>query len=239
MPLLMIIFLGLITTTPVEASVENIPLKSNVELLPNQTETVTVETSEPTEIGWRTTQAVECTTNCVQALDVTGGINYTIATLFGAAMKYTPVEGKIIIEYKNISNQPVTINVFKVHRTCEAEACQFLQAEREGKWLVLKVDEFKSITTSADESYSIISGTTITGKPFTVKTVWWTDTKEQLLVNCAPFVTEYLKNNTAKSAYSPYIISGRSVGKDELILDTIDTCAPLAPNFGAPPENVY
>src|SRR6516164_342155 len=90
------------------AAVVHLPIKSAVELMPSQAVTVTIEAAEPVEIGWLTRQAKRCTTNCVQATDVTGGINYTIATPLGAAMKYKPASGKIIVEYKNVSTEPVT-----------------------------------------------------------------------------------------------------------------------------------
>src|SRR5215831_9210822 len=140
------------------AAVVHTPIKSAVPLMPNQAVTVTIEAAEPVEIGWLTLQAKRCTTNCVQATDVTGGINYTIATALGASMKYKPVSGKITVEYKNVSSEPVTIDIYRVKRTCDAEACKFFKYGDKGRWLVFKVDEFKSITTSSDASYSVISG---------------------------------------------------------------------------------
>jgi len=222
------------------AAVEHVPIKSNVELKPDEARTITVEATQPTEIGWQAVQAKPCTTNCVQATDVTGGINYTIATPLGASMKYTPASGKITVEYKNVSSEPVTINVYRVQRTCEAEACKFLDERQKGRWLVFKVDEFKSIETSKDESYSVISGVTITGRPFSFRAVWWTDDKKNLMVNCAPFVKRYLDRRTPKEQYSPYIISGQAVGEPaNIILKSIDTCAPKAPRFGVPEGNVF
>ena len=100
--------------------------------------------------------------------------------------------------------------------------------------------EFKSIETSKDESYSVISGVTIAGRPFSFRAVWWTDDKKNRLVNCAPFVKRYLDKHTPKEQYSPYIISGQAVGEAaNIILKSIDTCAPKAPNFGVPEENVF
>ena len=63
---------------------------------------------------------------------------------------------------------------------------------------------------SKDESYSVISGKTITGKPFRFRAIWWTDDKKTLLVNCAPSVKRYLDKRTTKDQYSPYVISGGS-----------------------------
>jgi hypothetical protein len=223
-----------------QASVEHVPIKSNVELRPGEAQTITLEATQPIEIGWQAVQAKPCTTNCVQATEVTGGISYTIATRLGASKKYTPASGKITIEYKNVSSEPVTINIYRVERTCEAEACKFLDESQKGRWLVFKVDEFKSIETSKDESYSVISGVAITGKPFSFRAVWWTDDKKNRLVNCAPFVKRYLEKRTPKEQYSPYVISGQAVGEPaNIILKSIDTCAPKAAHFGVPEANVF
>src|SRR5260370_36655775 len=89
-------------------AVAHVPIKSNVVLAPNEAYTLTVEAAEPMEIGWRAVQSPPCTTNCVQATDMTGGIHYAMATRLGAAKKYTPVSGTISVGYKNVSSQPVT-----------------------------------------------------------------------------------------------------------------------------------
>src|SRR5437870_70234 len=172
-----ILFLLLAWAGAAHGAVARVPIKSSLVLKPGEAYTITVEAAEPMEIGWLAVQTKRCSTNCVQATDVTGGINYTIATALGASRKYAPVSGKISIEYKNVSSEPVTINVYRVQRTCEAEACKFLDESQKGRWLVFKVDEFKSIATSADGSYSVISGVTIAGRPFSFRAVWWTDDK--------------------------------------------------------------
>jgi hypothetical protein len=94
---------------------------------------------------------------------------------------------------------------------------------QKGRWLVFKVDEFKSIETSKDESYSVISGVTIAGRPFRFKAVWWTDDKKNRLVNCAPFVQRYVYKHTPKEGHSPYIISGQAVGE----ADNIETAVSI------------
>ena len=222
------------------AAVVHTPIKSAVELMPNQAVTVTIEVAEPVEIGWLTKQAKRCTTNCVQATDVTGGVNYTIATPLGASMKYKPVSGKITVEYKNVSTEPVTIDIYRVKRTCDAEACKFFNYGDRGRWLVFKVDEFTSITTTGDESSSLITGVAQSGRPFKARMVWWTEEKPAIGVNCAPSVKRYLDNKTPKEQYSPYVISGYVVKQTpEIVLISIDTCAPKAPKFGVPEENVF
>jgi len=235
-----VLVLLLLQASAAQAAVVHVPIRSHLALQPNEAYTITVEATEPTEIGWQTVQTKRCTTNCVQATDVTGGMNYTIATPLGASMKYKPASGTISVEYKNLSSEPVTINVFRVQRTCDAEACRFLDENQKGRWLVFKVGEFKSIETSRDGSYSVISGVTIAGKPFNFRVVWWTDDKTALAVNCAPFVRKYLDSHTPKEQYQPYIISGQAVGQTaDIVLKSVDTCAPKAPHFGVPEANVF
>lgn len=190
----------------------HVPIKSSLVLKSDETYTIALAATEPAEIGWQAVQAKRCATNCIQATDVTGGIKYTIATPLGASTNYTPVSGKISVQYKNVSGEPVTINVYRVQRTCEAEACKFLDEGQKGRWLVFKVDEFKTIATSKDGSYSVISGVTAAAKPFSFRAVWWTDDETALRVNCAPSVKRYLDNHTPKEQYRPYIISGQAIG---------------------------
>jgi hypothetical protein len=221
-------------------AVVHAPLKANLVLKAGEAYTVTVETTAPTEIGWQAVQAKPCTTDCVQATELTGPTHYSFATSQGASQSYTPVSGKISVEYKNVSKEPVTIDVYRVQRTCEAEACKFLDASQKTRWLVFKVDEFKSIVNSKDGSYSVISGVTLAGRPFSFKAVWWTDDKSALLVNCTPSIERYLESHAPKEKYSPYVISGQGTGEpDNVVLKAIDTCAPKAPNFGVPEKNVF
>jgi hypothetical protein len=235
-----IMLLLILYASTVHGAVVHVPIKTSLALKPDEAYTITFEATEPVEIGWQAVQERRCTTNCVQATDVTGGINYAIATALGASQKYTPVAGRISIEYKNVSSELVTIDVYRVERTCEAEACKFLDESQKGRWLVFKVDEFTSIMTSGDGSYSVIAGVTTAGRPFSVRAVWWTDDKNALLVNCAPFVKRYLDNRTPKDQYRPYVISGQATGEAaNIVLRSIDTCAPKAPNFGVPDKNVF
>lgn len=222
------------------AAVTRIPIKSGVVLKPGEAYTVTVAATEPVEVGWLAVQAKSCTGNCVQATDLSGGSKYSIATPLGASMKYKPVSGKILVEYKNISSAPVTINIYRVKRTCEAEACKFLASGQKPRWLVFKVDEFKSIATSKDGSYSLVAGVAESGRPFRFKAVWWTEEKSPFSVNCSPFIKRYLDSHTPRDQYRPYVISGQAVGEPaNIVLTSVDTCAPKAAHFGVPEGNVF
>src|SRR5450755_3340445 len=99
-----------------DGAVVHVPIKSGRVLKSGETYTVTIEATQPMEIGWDAVQAKRCTTNCVQATDVsdvTGYTLYRIAIPTGASKEYAPVSGKISVEYKNVSGEPVTINVYR------------------------------------------------------------------------------------------------------------------------------
>ena len=222
------------------AAVVHVPYKSNLTLNPGEGYTLTIDASAPTEIGWLAVQAKPCTTNCVEATNLLREIKTSFATGLGGAAKYDPVGGKISVAYKNVSTEPVTIDVFRVDRTCDAEACKFFDFEKKGHTLVFKIDEFKSIATSKDESYSVISGITTAGAPFTLKAVWWTDDKNGFRFHCAGFIKRWLDNRTPKDQYRPYILSGQQVGDhSNPVLKSIDDCVPRAPKFGVAEENVF
>jgi hypothetical protein len=222
------------------AKVTHVPIKSGAVLMPNEAYTLNVDASEPAEIGWLTVQAKPCTTNCVQVTEFRKGLSYSTATKLGSSQKYRPTNGKISVEYKNVSAEPVTIDVFRIERTCDAEACRFIDPAQKARTLVFLVDEFKSITTSKDGSYSVISGSVVSGRPFRIKAVWWTEEKTQFMINCAPFVQRFLDNHTPKEKFRPYVIAGQAIGEgNNIVLKSIGSCAPKASHYGASPDEFF
>ena len=219
--------------------VTHVAIKSGLILQPNQTYTITVDALEPTEIAWRNVQAKACSTNCVQSTDLTGSMHMTFAAALGGSKKYTPASGRISIEYKNISGEPVTIDIFRIRRTCNAEACKFVDKNAKARWLVYKISSFKAITTSKDESYSLISGTAMSGRSFTVRAVWWTDDSKGYRISCSKWIKGYLDKSAPADSYSPYILSGQATGDGNNIVLIADTCVPKAPHFGVPEANVF
>jgi hypothetical protein len=160
------------------------------------------------------------------------------ASSFGASGKYSPTAGKLSIEYRNISSEPVTVDIYRVQRTCTAEACKFLDKDVKGRPLTYKIAAFKSITTSSDESYSVITGMAMSGRPFTVRAIWWTDQKGGL--HCHTWIKRWLDTHAPPDKYAPYILSGLATGEgDNIVLSAIDDCVPHAPNFSVPENHVF
>lgn len=127
-----------------------------------------------------------------------------------------------------------------MHRTCDAEACKFLDKDAKGRWLVFKIGAFQSITTSKDGSYSVISGAAMSGRPFTIRAVWWTDDSKAFRFSCPTFIKRYLDTHTPAEKYRPYILSGQAIGDgSNIVLRSVEECVPNAPHFGVPDANVF
>jgi hypothetical protein len=230
------------------ATVERLPIKSNLVLKPAETYLVALDTTDPVEVGW-TVQGKACPTNCIQAeeekeLPTGGHVQYSIAASVGASKVYQPVSGKITIEYKNISNDPVALDIYRLKRVCDSEACKFFAEGQKGRWLVYKVDELKAIETSNDGSYSDISGVVVGGRPFHVKVLWWTDDRMSgsgfLSKSCIRWITKFVNEHTPKEKYGPYILAGHAIGDgSDMVLTSIDNCSGPAPNYHVPDQNVF
>lgn len=224
----------------VYGAVKNLPIRSGVVLKPGEAYTAQVAADKQVEIGWEPVEPKRCAMDCVQMTVMSGTWHQPFAAKIGARGKYTPTDGKLVVEFKNVSQQPVTIDVFRVERTCEAEACKLFDPNKKGSWLVFQIDQFKSITNSSDGSYSVISGAVESGRPFRIHVVWWTDQKGGGFMGCPRWIKGYVDNHTPKEKYRPYIISGMNVGNaDNIVLNSIDDCVPLAPHFGVPEKNVF
>jgi hypothetical protein len=233
-----VLFLVLTSAATAFATVRHIPIKSGLTLQPGQAYTVSLNVADPVEIGWTAVQSKPCSTNCIEVAELNKIPSYGYATGLGGSKDYTPVSGKIAVEYKNVSQEPVTIDVYRVERICDAESCRFFDNKRKGHTLVFKVDEFKSITSSSDQSYSVISGVAMSGRPFQVRVIWFSDDKNVFRPACAVWIKRYLDNHVPKDHYRPYVISGQSVGDgDNLILRSVDDCVPNAPHFGVLSED--
>jgi hypothetical protein len=231
-------FLLLVLAATAPAAVRLIPIKSSILLNPGESYTAQIEASAPAEIGWTVNQAKPCTTNCIEATELTRNTHFGFATALGGSKEYPPVSGKIAVQYKNISHEPVTIDVYRIQRTCDAEACRFFDSAKKGHTQVFKIDELKSITTSSDGSYSLISGVAMSGRPFKVRIIWWSDDPKAFYPHCAPWIKRYIDNHTPKEQYRPYVISGVEVGEgDSLVLKSVDDCVSKADHFGVLSED--
>lgn len=225
--------LVLSVSTIAHGTVKHVPIKSGVALKPGEAYAAQIESVKPVEFGWTAVQAKPCITNCVEMTQV--GSRFGFETGLGASKIYEPADGKVAVQYKNISDQPVTIDVYRVIRICDAEACQFLDNTRKGHRLVFKIDEFKSITTSKDESYSVIEGVAQSGRSFRFYAVWFTDDKSfmNLEKGCTTWIKRYVDNHTPKEHYRPYVMAGQNVGDGEkIVLRSIDACTARADHFG-------
>jgi len=226
-----------------QATVRHVPIKSGMVLKPGEVYTARLDSAREVEVGWSTVKAAkQCwkNENCVQATQM--GRQFGFAGPLGGSMKYDPIDSKVVIEYKNISQEPVTIDVFRLVRICDAEACQFVDNTKQGHTLVFKVNQFKSITTSKDRSYSVITGVAESGRPFRFRAIWFTDDKTfmNLEGGCTTWIKRYVDNHTPKEQYRPYIIAGQNVGdENNILLRNVDDCVPRADHFGVDEKKVF
>ncbi len=235
-----ILCLMILCASTAYGAVKQVPIRSGVVLKPGEAYTAQVESAKEVEIGWTAAQAKPCATDCIQMTVVRDMHTVAFNAASGAQGKYMPTNGKLVVEYKNISQQAVTIDVFRIEGTCEAEACKLFDGSKKGSWLVFKIDEFKSITNSTDTSYSVISGVVESRRAFRIRVVWWTDEKGAGFMGCPRWIKGYVDNHTPTEKYRPYIISGMNVGdENNIVLKAIDDCVPLAPHFGVPEKNVF
>jgi hypothetical protein len=102
-------------------------------------------------------------------------------------------------------------------------------------WYVFKIKAFRKVTYSDDRTSAIVEGVTIKDKEFKVKMVW----DERFDGAHQKALDQWLKRSKEQfEAGIPYVIAGEVLSWDPLTVKP-DTMAPHAPNFGAPPENVY
>lgn len=102
-------------------------------------------------------------------------------------------------------------------------------------WYVFKIKALHKVTHSDDRSLTIVEGVTMKDKEFKVKLVW----DEPFKQSHPRAIDQWLKKSKADfEAGIPYVIAGGVISRDPLTVKP-DTLASHAPNFGAPPENVY
>ena len=114
-------------------AVKQIPIRSGVVLKPGEAYTAQVESAKPVEIGWAPVQAQPCTMECIQMTLENDHSPPPFSAARGARGNYTPTDGRVVVEYKNVSQQAVTIDVFRIERTCEAEGCKLFDGSKKGE----------------------------------------------------------------------------------------------------------
>lgn len=196
-------------------------LHRSVKLNPDQTFTVKIVTNEPYHVGWSTKQKNHCKGNCVEGKKlVNGKWQSSISAQHGASVRYEPSDGKIIIEYKNVRDAFVIIDVYKEKQICDSEACDFLR--KRGIKYPFDYDQIdldykrilsKKVTrfdTSKDGSYTNVEGESVFGTKFKITILWWfVDDKSQS--HCKDWI---LPNGTYDlSKKKAYQFSGSFISK--------------------------
>lgn len=223
------------------AAERRVVYQSGVEIRPGEPVVVAIQTGQSMDIGWEVNETSPCDRTCIEAVDMHNRNKSLAASDKGAVRRYESREGKIKIEFRNTIDRPVFIDIYKVENVCdsESEACEFLKLNELGDWLVFKIEQFVSIETSKDGSYSTITANTSRGKLVFFIVVWWIDEPDEKTEECREEITGYINQGTSFVEYSPYILSGRSVSKTKSILAYIDTCMANGSDFNVPEKYVY
>ena len=222
--LICVLVLGLATA---HATIRHVSIKSGLVLKPGEKYVAQIESSKPVQIIWTAVQAKPCTASCIEMTQLGERRHVPFDSAGGGSSTYEPTDGKVTVEYKNISQEPVTINIDQIVRICDSEACRLFDESKKGSFLAFRIDEFKSITDSKDGSYSVITGVSEGGRPFRIHVVWWTAGKVEGFIGCPRFIKGYVDNHTPKEQYRPYVISGMNLGDaDNIILKANDGCVP-------------
>jgi hypothetical protein len=125
--------LTILCTGTVYGAVKHVPIRSGVVLNPGEAYTAQVESAKLVEIEWTLVQPKKCTMDCVEMTPMSGTLrrpSFSAAT--GAIGKYTPTDGKLAVEFKNISQEPVTIDVTASSGVARRKHASFSTPARRG-----------------------------------------------------------------------------------------------------------
>lgn len=158
-------------------------IHENITIEPNKSFMTTIHSKEVIRVGWKT-KNMDCMTNCIEAKNISvGNAAPTIGAQFGATLEYSPVDKKLVVEYTNVSDKPVTITVFTEQEICDSMACEYLQSkgisdindynEVQNDWKRIISKTIFSFETSKDGSYSVVTGESIFGTKYEVSIIWW------------------------------------------------------------------
>jgi|GEM_PF-3116625 len=158
-------------------------IHENISIEPNKSYVTDIQSKEAIRVGWKTTN-MDCTTNCIESINKSAsGTAPTISAQHGATLEYKPVNEEIIIEYKNVSDKPVTITIFTEKEICDSMACDYLKSngvsdlhnykEVKSEWKRIVSKNIFSFQTSKDGSYSIVKGESIFDTKYEITIIWW------------------------------------------------------------------
>ena len=101
-------------------AVKHIPVRSGVVLKPDAAYTAQVESTKPVEIGLDGRSSATLHHGLRADDSDERNLAPTVRGGAGSRRELHPTDGKVVVEFKNVSQEPVTIDVIRVERNVRA-----------------------------------------------------------------------------------------------------------------------
>lgn len=225
-----VFLLGLIPSACAARTVEY--FRKDISIASGKTHPFEIQSQDPVTVKWQNKQEPECQDNCVEARQIGNPIDLVVSGQYGAAYDFQPIDGAIRLEFKNISQQPVVIDIYSEKEVCDAEACEILKSKGieypfdygeidfgYKRVLLARVDKME---TSKDGSYSRVQGETIYGTPFDVILIWWLIEQPSFGAMCREWIP---KNAGKEQDGQVYHFSGSTLETPDSLIFTDAGCS--------------
>jgi hypothetical protein len=230
---LLFFFFSMLIPASLFAKIEDRVLKEGISIAPGDAYLLTIDSDSPAKLAVYLDKASPCETECLAVMQVNDAYPLEFKTKSSLTSDYSPRSGKIEMKYRNISQKPVVIHIHRYVYHCEAEACALLKkkgidnpidfASKHGEYKRLIMSSIDSLTTSADGSWSDVSGTTLFGDPFDVTIIWWKyDPESEISCGRGSYIERYKKQMSEGGG--PALIDGSLVNRDRPIFISVSTC---------------
>jgi hypothetical protein len=200
------------------ASITKTDLYKTIEIQPNNIFELSLSSRSDIRIGYELVG--QCKTSCIELAYKHETNNFTVSTNGGLTQDFSPnQEGLIELEFKNISDAPQTIRIFKELRLCDSEACALLEDKsisdlhdfQSVNWTFKRIvsKKIERYETSKDNSYTFVKGESIHGVKYEVILLWWLYEDESLFASCRKWIPKYGNYNLPKIV-KPKPVAGRT-----------------------------
>ena len=203
------------------AAYEESLLKEAITIKPKDRYVFKIPTTTKINIRWTLNDDGNCKSDCISAVQLNTENTFAATSQYGFGTHYSPIGGLVEIEYKNIANHPVKINILTYKYICDSFGCGYLKSlgiknpidyvsNDTPLFKRVRISKFTNIVTSDDKSWSRIWGVTEFGDNFKADFIWWKfdPTKE---TSCGSFLKMYkektIKNKTSVMFSGPILFN--------------------------------
>ena len=190
------------------ATYEEVEIESGIRIPPKKSYRLELQSSKKLGVRWEVTDMNNCSKDCISVSQVNSSWKMKATSQYGVGYEYNPKDEKIILEYENISDHQVVINILKYKYICDSEACDHMRnlgvkdpinfiSNDTPLFKRIRVSKFINIKHSVDKSWSRISGKTESGDLFTADFIWWKFDPDQE-INCFKYLDRYKKKTDSE-----------------------------------------